>query len=41
MTSKFEGVEALIRWQHPKRRLMLPGDFIPFAKREWLDSAYR
>ncbi|MEO1082313.1 MAG: EAL domain-containing protein [Pseudomonadota bacterium] len=28
------GVEALLRWQHPERGLLLPGEFLPF-----LDSA--
>ncbi|MGJ9419076.1 EAL domain-containing protein [Massilia sp. CMS3.1] len=28
-TSAIAGVEALIRWQHPQRGLVLPGDFLP------------
>ena len=33
-TAKFEGVEALIRWQHPQRGLLMPGEFMPFAEND-------
>jgi diguanylate cyclase (GGDEF)-like protein len=29
---RVEGVEALVRWQHPRRGLLLPGEFIPVAE---------
>ena len=32
VTSRMIGVEALVRWQHPRRGLLLPQDFIPLAE---------
>jgi EAL domain-containing protein (putative c-di-GMP-specific phosphodiesterase class I)/FixJ family two-component response regulator len=32
MTGAASGVEALVRWQHPRRGLLLPGEFIGLAE---------
>ena len=31
-TLKLMGAEALVRWQHPTKGMVLPGDFIPVAE---------
>jgi EAL domain-containing protein (putative c-di-GMP-specific phosphodiesterase class I) len=31
-TGRIDGVEALLRWEHPERGLLLPGDFIHVAE---------
>ena len=33
------GVEALVRWQHPQRGLLLPGEFLPLARQNGLMGA--
>ena len=35
-TSRLIGVEALVRWEHPLRGLLSPGEFIPIAERTGL-----
>ncbi|HTN33454.1 MAG TPA: EAL domain-containing protein [Marinobacter sp.] len=31
-TNRIAGLEALVRWQHPERGLLYPGDFLPLAE---------
>jgi diguanylate cyclase (GGDEF)-like protein len=31
-TARIVGMEALVRWQHPQRGLIMPAEFIPFAE---------
>jgi predicted signal transduction protein with EAL and GGDEF domain len=33
------GVEALVRWQHPQRGLLGPGEFVPLAERTGMVAA--
>jgi diguanylate cyclase (GGDEF)-like protein len=35
------GAEALVRWQHPERGLILPGDFVPLAEHTGLVTPLR
>ncbi|MFP1646301.1 putative bifunctional diguanylate cyclase/phosphodiesterase [Pontitalea aquivivens] len=37
-TQAVVGLEALVRWKHPKRGLLLPGEFIPVAEETRLIS---
>lgn len=38
-TREIAGLEALVRWQHPTRGLVMPGEFIPTAEKSGLVSA--
>ena len=35
-TGEVDGVEALVRWQHPQRGLLMPCDFVPLAEQNGL-----
>jgi diguanylate cyclase (GGDEF)-like protein len=35
-TGEISGVEALIRWNHPQKGMILPGEFIPLAEKNGL-----
>jgi diguanylate cyclase (GGDEF)-like protein len=37
-TGRIEGVEALLRWRHPDRGLLLPGDFLTIAEQSGLSN---
>ena len=38
-TGRVSGAEALVRWRHPRRGLMYPGEFIPLAEQAGLIKA--
>ena len=38
-SGRMAGVEALVRWEHPERGLLLPDDFLPLARQNGLMGA--
>ncbi len=40
-TFRIAGMEALIRWRHPQKGLIHPGEFIPARRRDEIDRAHR
>jgi diguanylate cyclase (GGDEF)-like protein len=36
LTGDVTGAEALVRWRHPERGLLMPGDFVPIAEQNGL-----
>src|SRR4051794_20429546 len=38
-TGQVRGVEALVRWEHPRRGLLVPADFLPLAEQSGLMRA--
>lgn len=38
-SGRMAGVEALVRWEHPERGLMLPDEFLPLARQNGLMGA--
>lgn len=38
-TGDLAGVEALVRWQHPEKGLLMPGEFLPVIKNSPLEIA--
>jgi EAL domain-containing protein (putative c-di-GMP-specific phosphodiesterase class I) len=40
LTNKLEGVEALVRWQHPEKGLLPPMDFLPDMEALGMHSAF-